>query len=227
MKLSKSKKLSLAAWIVALAVYIFLVFLLSKPENRVPSFWIGFSFTIVAFALTLYIVFKGIKADDLLFNYPLYKLCVSYYVVQLIFGSVFIIFVITGIVWVIAIEVVILAIFVILFFLLNASNEIITKQEKEIKVKRQVINELKDKLDYINHQVEDKDVKDAIEELAEQVRFSDPMSNASVIDLDNTIATKIDELDSIDKNDNEKMLAFINELSFTIKQRNTKLKNSK
>ena len=227
MKISKAKLYSLLGWAIGLALYVFLVFMISKPENRTAAFWIGFSFSIIAILLTLVVVFGGLKANKLLFDYPKYKLCISYCALQGMFSFVFVIFVITGVTWVLVVEVLMLAIFAILFLTLGASNEIILKQEQEVKQKRQVINELKDKVDYLNHKIQDETISKALDKLAEEIRFSDPMSNDVTVSIDQEIESKIDALSTLDETSIEEYLKTLDDLSFLIKQRNTKLKNSK
>ena len=150
---------------------------------------------------------------------------IKYYLLFLSF--VFVIFVITGVTWVLVVEVLMLAIFAILFLTLGASNEIILKQEQEVKQKRQVINELKDKVDYLNHKIQDETISKALDKLAEEIRFSDPMSNDVTVSIDQEIESKIDTLTSLDESNLDEYLKTLDDLSFLIKQRNTKLKNSK
>ena len=228
MKVSKSKIFAGLAWAVVLAIYIFLVFMLSEPRDRKDSFWLGFSFTMFAFVVTLVPVLIGIKAKSALTSYPVFGLCAAYFAIQFIVGLIFIIFKWKNVTFVVIIEVLLLLIFAGLLFFLLSANSAVNKQEQVIVQKRRVLSELQERLAYINHKVTDSAVKAEIAKLSEKIRFSDPMANAATANIDAEISNGINALGlSVAEGDNESLLSQLSDLSFLVTQRNTILKNNK
>lgn len=65
----------------------------------------------------------------------------------------------------------------------------------------------------------DTEIRTALQQLAEKIRFSDPMSDNTVADIESTIAAKVFKL----KTQSDKM-AIIQELNLLLTERNKKAK---
>ena len=91
----------------------------------------------------------------------------------------------------------------------------------EAKVQKKVfyIRERQADIELLADNESDAAVKTALTQLAEKIRFSDPMSNEQLADLENKISTKVAEL----KNAASKM-EIITELNSLLDERNKKCK---
>ena len=84
------------------------------------------------------------------------------------------------------------------------------------------IRELQADIELLADNESDHDIKTALTQLAEKIRFSDPISNEQLTDLERQISNKVAEL----KTATSKMES-IRELNLLLNERNKKCKNLK
>lgn len=114
----------------------------------------------------------------------------------------------------------ILAIICVLVTSGGVAKTAIEETEGKIQAKTSFIKSLKSDVDILLSKETDSEVKDALRKLSDEIRFSDPMSNNA---LDNIEAEISDKLISVSAaGENKKNV--ISEISSLIKQRNIKCK---
>lgn len=186
----------LYAILIALAAgaYNLLLFVIKKQFFAVS--WIGYAFTMLAFALLFVDLFipKGKFGRYPMFGLPLTLFAVWYFLIQLAFGIVLLCydeFELT-VAW-IAETLILLAYCATIVFTLIPKT-LVAGQDENAKEKILYIRSMKQAIESIADAVADEGLKSALKLLAEDVRLSDPMSHASLAPLEERIRMNVDSL---------------------------------
>ena len=186
-------------WVVGLGVllvlYILVAFLI--PFVHTATFWVSFVFTLVAFgvvAASMYIAFvKNPDARSRFYGFPIAKIGVIYGAVQLIAGIIFMALAAYAPVWA-AVLVYAIALGAAVIGLISAEAVVseIHAQDNKLKKDVSLMRSLQSKVNQIAAQSENADVK----ALADEFRYSDPVSNDAIADAEADLAAVVDELQS-------------------------------
>ena len=193
------------------------------PTAKTATFWIAYAFTTAAFAVQIGIWRTALgKAETLnskFLGFPVVHIGIVYAVIQVIAFAVFV-FVPTLPAWsaIVACSVIAGASAVCMISADAGRNEI---ERVEAKVQKKVfyIRELQADVELLADNESDAAVKTALTQLAEKIRFSDPMSNEQLADLENKISAKAAELKTASIK-----LEIITELNSLLDERNKKCK---
>ncbi len=123
-------------------------------------------------------------------------------------------------IWVVVVVcVIILALAIFCIIADNAGINEINRVEEKIKKKRDFIKILQIDIEILVENEADAETKVALKQLAEKVRFSDPMSHEALGEIESRIATKIEEMKKVvDKK------SLIQEVDILLTERNKKCK---
>lgn len=218
MKMSKGQGISLFSAIIIFGIFNIVVFL--APLAHTVVFWLGYFFALfalVTMALTLVLYFgKEIKEDKFL-SLPTVKTAWIYFVLQtalsvwemtafpLSYLPALVINLITGI------------IFAGIILSLYAASGKIDKSEQFTAEKVVFIKQLKFRLD--TAETNDAILAAKIKDLAEDVRFSDPMSHSKLAEIEDELNAAVDALVA-GTSDTEKAMAICEQANKLLKKRN-------
>ena len=193
------------------------------PTSKTATFWIAYVFTAAAFAAQIGIWKTALGKEGTLkskfLGFPLVHIGIVYAVIQVIVFAVFM-FVPTLPVWsAIVVCSVIAGISAVCMISADAGRDEIERVEAKVQKKVFYIRELQADLELLADNESDATVKTALTQLAEKIRFSDPMSNEQLADLEDKISTKIEELKTTSS-----QLEIITELNSLLDERNKKCK---
>ena len=219
--MKKKPLLSLLALCITFALFNVIAFVV--PTDKTTTFWIAYGFSVFAFVaqIPLWAIAFG-KKDTLKSKFlgiPVVRVGVTYLIVQLIAFAVFML-----LPWIapwIAIVTcsIILAVSALCVIAGHAGEIEITRVENTIKAKRAFIQFLQADIEMLAKTEEDAATKIALGKLAEQVRFSDPMSPEMLGELEARISAKVEEIKTAaDKK------ALIEEVTTLLTERNKKCK---
>ncbi len=219
----KSKKTILS--IIAVLFVVFNVIAFAIPTQFSKGFWVAYAFTVVAFVITLFIWLRFFKTNENLkskfINLPILNICAYYIVAQIVVFLVFK-FAYTLPVWVsIIVNIVILAIAIVLLMAVDKSADYIEAVGEKVHGKVVFIKSLTAEIEGIAESVKDDSVREKVDALAEAIRFSDPMSDPSLEDVEKSISDKISTLKNADEKDMESLIA---DITVLINDRNRKCK---
>ena len=178
---------------VLLVLYILIAFLI--PFVHTATFWVSFVFTLIAFAVvaaSIYIAFiKNPDAKSRFYGFPIAKIGVLYGAVQLLGGIVFMALAAIVPAWV-AVLVYAIALGAAVIGLISAETVVEEIHLQDAKLKKDVtlMRSLQSKISQIAAQSEDA----AIKALAEEFRYSDPVSSDAIADAETDLAAAVDEL---------------------------------
>ena len=182
-------------YVILLGVFNLLVFTISKSRNDV--FWLSYGFMTLAFVVQIVSMFMSFKSADVetaFFGIPLASFSIFYLCAELVIGALFMIFQMASFTLALVIQVLVLAVFLIIAIISLLSRD--TVQQISDNVKEHVSN-LKSVLVDIEMLMDgctDPELKADLRKLSETVKYSDPISNEAVADVEQRIMRKISEL---------------------------------
>lgn len=178
---------------VLLVLYILIAFLI--PFVHTATFWVSFIFTLISFAVvaaSIYIAFiRNPDAKSRFYGFPIAKIGVLYGAVQLLAGIVFMALAAIVPAWA-AVLVYAIALGAAVIGLISAETVVEEIHLQDAKLKKDVtlMRSLQSKISQIAVQSEDA----AIKALAEEFRYSDPVSSDAIADAETDLAAAVDEL---------------------------------
>lgn len=219
--MKKNKGMAYAVLAIAFALFNVIAFVV--PTSKTSTFWITYVFTAIAFASQIVIwkfAFKG--ADTLKSNFlgiPLISVGITYLIIQLIAFAIFMAFPIAPTWIAIVVCALILGISAICLIGTETGREEVGRVEEKVEKKVFYIKSLQVDIEMLASDETDADTKAALAKLAEKIRFSDPVSNEILAELEAEITAKVKELKTT-KNKAE----IIKVLDSLITERNKKAK---
>ncbi len=215
----KNKNLGYAVLGILFVLISVIVFVI--PTEKTATFWIAYVFTAVAFVSQIAIWKTALEKEDTLkskfLGLPVVHIGIVYLIIQIAALAVF-----TAVPtlpnWsAIVVCAIILGISAVCMIAGEAGRNEIERIEAKVQKKVFFIKELQADVELLADAETDTDTKAALHQLAEKIRFSDPMSNDALAEIEKAITEKITEL----KNISEKM-AVIQELNSLLAERNKK-----
>jgi dipeptide/tripeptide permease len=224
------KKGTIRAIVVAailLIAYNLVVF--AVPFEKNAAYWVSYGFTMVSFlvvAASIYIAFiKNPDARSRFYGFPIARIGVLYGIAQLVVSLA----VMTFAVWVpwwaaLAAYAIGLAVSVIGLIASEVVVDEIQVQDEQLKVKVSVMRSLQSKVSQLAGQTDASTVK----ALADEFRYSDPVSNDVIADAEADLAAAVDELQAaVVDGDKESVTILCKKVSVLLAERNRLCKLNK
>ena len=192
---------------------------LAIPTSKSAAFWVAYIFTVVALAAQIVLWKRAFGHKELkskFLGFPIVHIGIVYLVVQI---AVLFIFVFAEKLPTWSALVICTAIAAIFMIAADAGRTEIERVEQKIKGKVFYIKNLQVDMEILAGAEKDAKTKKALEQLAEKIRFSDPMSNEQLAVLEDKISLAVENLKSSD----DKM-KIIEDLNLLLDERNRKCK---
>lgn len=218
------KKNSIKGYVILGILFVLIsIIAFAVPTVKTATFWIAYVFTAAAFAAQIGIWKTALSKEGTLkskfLGFPLVHIGIVYAVIQVIAFAVFM-FVPTLPTWsAIVVCSIIAGVSAVCMISADAGRNEIERVEAKVQKKVFYIRELQADIELLADNETNADVKTALTQLAEKIRFSDPMSSEQLVDLENKISSKVAEL----KNAASKM-EIITELNSLLDERNKNIK---
>ena len=217
------KNTKLAYAVLGVVFILFNVIAFTVPTDKTITFWVAYAFTVVAFALQMGIWNAAFKAAETLkskfLGVPIIYVGIVYLVVQLIAFVAFMVFPIIPSWITVIVCALILGISAICLISANVARDEINRAEEKVNQKVFYIRELQADVEMLAEQEQNPEIKTSLTRLAEKIRYSDPMSNVALADLEARIREKVTALRTTDHK-----LEIITELDLLLAERNRKAK---
>lgn len=218
---------SYAYSILGILFIILNVIIFTIPINKTTTFWITYVFTLIAFGMQILIWKVAFnKTETLKSKYlgiPVIYIGILYLIIQMIALAISII-VSTIPTWIaIIINVLIIGISMIYMITTELGKNIVKNTEQKVNQKIFYIKELQTEVEMIAQSEEDNEIKVELEKLAENIRYSDPISNERLVSIEDEISSKVSELKNATKDKKD----IIKEINLMIIERNKKCKINK
>ncbi len=216
--------------VILLAVFSVIAFMIPVPKNTV--FWIGYGCGAFAILFQLYIFKSSFGREDArsrFYGFPIARLGIVYLVIQLV-ASVAEIAVSESLpAWVaVILNVLILAAALIGCITTETMRDEIEKQDTKLKRSVSNMRELQSLADALANQGGDAELKKALRGLADEFRYSDPLTSAQTEDLEAELRSRIGDLQqAVTDGDAEGAKALCGKLLECLRERNRVCKLNK
>ena len=228
MILTRNKKFFLTAMFIIIAVYNIVVFII--PFNKGNGFWTGYAFTMLAMLITTGVGFYVFDQEGLqskFYGIPLISVVWRYLLIQFVIGllEISIDFIPISFQYGIAVNTVLLGACLVGLISVNMTKEEIERIDDKIKEKVFYIKSLQADVENLADKTTDESIKKVLKDLAETIRYSDPMSNPQLAVIENRIEAKAVVLaEAVENTDNSAIKALCNELQQLFAERSRKCK---
>lgn len=195
------------------------------PTSKSAAFWIAYIFTVVALSAQIVLWKRTFGPKELtskFLGFPIVHIGIVYLVVQI---AVLFIFVFAEKLptWSALVSCTAIAAIAAIFMIsADVGRTEIERVEQKVQGKVFYIKNLQVDIEILASAEKDTKTKEQLEQLAEKIRFSDPMSNEQLAPLEERIAIAVESLKSSDDK-----LEIINQLNKLIDERNKKVETLK
>lgn len=224
------KKDTIRALLVAVVVFvIYNLITFMIPFAHTAAFWISYGFTLASFvvvAASIYIAFiKNPDAKSKFYGFPIARVGIIFGVAQLVV-SLLMMALAAIIPWWVAVLVYSVGLGVAVLGLIGMEAVVDEIKTQDVKLKKDVslMRSLQSKINQIASQSDNA----AIKALAEEIRYSDPVSNDAIADAEADLAAAVDQLQAafVD-GDNEAVAQLCRKASALLAERNRLCKLNK
>lgn len=209
--------------VLGIAFVLFNVIAFAVPTVKASAFWVAYIYTVIAFALQIVIWKFLFKKNEVLkskfLGIPLISVGIAYLAIQIIAFVIFMVFPSSPSWIAVVVCALILGISAICLIGTETGREEINRVEEEIAKKVFYIKSLQVDVEMLAEKETDAEIKAALKKLAEKIRFSEPMSNNELADIETEINSKVAELKITDKK-----IESIKEIDMLLTERNKKTK---
>lgn len=216
---------------VVLVVYNVLAFALPFPKTAV--FAVSYLFTTIAILAQIYVIrtafYRGEGVKSKFYGFPIAKLGVIYLAVQLIAGLVFMALGLIVPVWLsLALYVVLLGIAAAGFVAADAARDEVVRQELKLEKDVSRMREFQAKGRALVTLNQIPEAARPLEKLAEDLRFSDPVSSEALTEIEDQLAECLAQLqEAVSAQKTEQILSVCQEAEHILAERNQLCKLSK
>ena len=188
--------------VLAIVFAVFVVIAMAAPFERNTAFWISFVFAVIAMAVQLYaypkaLDFEGHDVRSKFYGFPIIRITTLYLAVQVILSlAVMILCKYVEVKnWILVIlYTVLFALAAVGFIAVDSMKEEVERQETVHKANVGAMQALRSKAALLASQCDDPETKKALGALAENFRFSDPVSSDALKDIEDDLASLLDQL---------------------------------
>ena len=228
------KKNAIRWWVVlgvVLVVYNVLAFALPFPKTAV--FAVSYLFTMIAILAQIYVIrtafYRGEGVKSKFYGFPIAKLGVIYLAVQLIAGLVFMALGLIVPVWLpLALYVVLLGVAAVGFVAADAARDEVVRQEVKLEKDVSRMREFQAKGRALVALNQVPEAARPLEKLAEDLRFSDPVSSEALTEIEDQLAECLAQLqEAVSAQKTEQILSVCQEAERILAERNQLCKLNK
>ena len=231
MKLNEKEKKGLL--VLALLFVVYTLIVLAVPFAKGGMFWLTYLFTAVAFGVQAYVFKlsfeKEAGAKSKFYGFPIARVGVLYLAVQIVLGLVFMALARVAPLWLaLVLYLALLAAAAVGMIATDSIRDEVERQDTQLKKDVATMRALQSKATALPARCEDATAKAALEKLAEEFRYSDPVSAPALADLETDMAATMEELSAaVTDGDNAAVLALCKKISATLAERNRLCKLNK
>ena len=232
MKKSTAKKswiMTAVIYAIIFAVFNLLVFVIANEKNGV--FWMSYAFMCIAFIVqgaSMLLALRSLETETVFMGIPLASLSLYYFFAAIFVGAVFMFFQNAPFKLALVLQILILAIYVVIAIMALMSRNVVQDVNDNLKENVEAIKTLVVDVDVFIPQVNDPALKKSLKKLSETIKYSDPMSNAAVADIEEQIMQTVNELRiNIENSRNAEAIQTCKDIEVLFMQRNSLLKATK
>lgn len=181
-------------WAIALVVFNVITFVSAANtigiSNAGAGFWVGYVFITIVFVANLvcsFLFFKEENIDKIFLKLPIIYIAYIALIVSLIAGAIAMAILVIPY-WVgIVVDVMILAVYAIAIVQVNTAADVVSEIDDRVKAQTFFIKSLTADAQTLMSFAQSDDVQTECKKVYESIRYSDPMSNDALAQIDNQI----------------------------------------
>lgn len=226
--MKKARNYYLIIWAICLALFNIIVFVVPNENCEADNFWIGYALITASLVGNLICSFIALNTKSnakVFYNIPLITTSIVEIVVSSIAGAIFM--TVPGIKsWaVVVVSAVIFAVSAIVSLVAKSTADTVGEIDDNIKTKTSFIKGITLDAEMLMTSTENPGTKAEIKKVYEALRFSDPMSNDALKDVEDRIQNQFNLLSEVIIRDDEAKVAQVSkDLLSLIDYRNKKCK---
>ena len=219
--------------VLAIILVLYNIIIFVAPFTKTSIFWVTYLFTLVSFIVAGVAIYFGFVkkpgAKSKFYGFPVVKIGVIYVLLQVVVGIVLILLNKYVPMWIaVILYSIALALSLLGFISVDAVVKEIERQDVKIKINVNTMRSLQSKVNQLVNNVEGKENIKLIKKLAEEFKYSDPVSNDSLIEIENDLNESVNDLEkAIISNDYESLNRIIKNTSSILSERNRLCKLNK
>lgn len=219
--------------VLAIILVVFAVISLAVPFVKGGVFWLSFVFGIIAIAVQLYVLKTAFGKDESpiskFYGFPIAKIGFVYMVAQLLLSLVFMAIGFMCPIWIpVIVYVALLGGASIGFIAADVTRDEIERQDVVLKADTECMQTLRSIVYPLSGQIEDAECSELLKKMAEEFKYSDPVSSDSIKDIEKELTTLVEELQkAVVDGDIEAIRLFSHKISVTLTERNRLCKLNK
>lgn len=200
-------------WAIALVVFNIITFISTGNtvgiSNAGAGFWVGYIFITIVFIGNLvcsFLFFKEENIDKIFLKLPIIYIAYIALIVSLIAGAIAMAIPVIPY-WVgIVVDVVILAVYAIAIVQANTAADVVSEIDDRLKAQTFFIHSLTVDAQTLMSFAQSDDVKTECKKVYESIRYSDPMSNDALAEIESQIQNEFNTFDDAVKKDNTELV---------------------
>ncbi len=218
-----------AVSIYASYVLIFNAIAFLLPTTKTATFWIGYGFTMLAYAMQLgvyYFTYGKVKTTkEAYFATTVANYAFSHMNTQVLFGIICIFFSQIPVKYALFGSILIFALGLLAVSKAMLGTKIVSDIDTKVKIKTYYMRSLIIDLQKLLAEAEGYETYEEVRKVLETVKYSDPMNNEALVHLEEKISDQYEELViAVEKNNVVKVRELCREINILFVERNNKLK---
>lgn len=219
--------------VLAIIFAVFVVVSLAVPFVKGGVFWLSFVFGIISIAVQLYVLKSAFGKDEnprsKFYGFPIAKIGFAYMVAQLLLSLIFMAIGFVCPMWIpVIVYVVLLGGASVGFVAADVTRDEIERQDVVLKADTECMQNLRSIVYPLAGQVSDVACVEELKKLAEEIKYSDPVSNNHIKEIEGELAALVGELQkAVVDTDAEAIKLLCQKIKISLTERNRLCKLSK
>ena len=195
--MTKNRKRIIIVTAIIFVVFSVIAFAVPFPKGAV--FCVTYVFSVISLAVqpfVMHIAFdEGKDINSKLYGFPIARISVVYCIAQTVLSLVFMALGAYVPIWVVLVfDVLLLGAAAVGFIGADSMRDEIIRQDKKLVKDTKFMRNIESKVNILVNQCSNEDVRKAIAKLAENIKYSDVVSNEALKDIEADLSSCIDEL---------------------------------
>ncbi len=229
--MNKNSGRTLAGVLLILVAFSVITFILPVEKNVV--YWTAYGFAVLAILIQIVVLIsafgKGEDARSKFYGFPIAKIGITYLVIQIILSIVFMAISKIAPLWVVIItSLLIFIIAAVGFIVADATRDEIVRQDQKLKSDVSCITTLRSIVYPLPARCKDAEAVKALKNLADEFRYSDPVSSESLRTIETELEGLVNKLQRMVSDGKEELIpGACHEISGVLSERNRLCKLNK
>ncbi len=235
MNASNNKMTKSLISIYAIVLFVCILAFVIIPFDKIAASWICFAFTVVSIICSCLVSYKafstGNKLVSKVYGFSIFRVGIIYAIAQIIISVILCrigAFVAVPYWIALLLSVILLGTAAIGFIITDSSRDFVEQIDESTRADVEKVTTFQISVAVIVDRCSDAETKAKLVKLDEALRYSDPVSNLRTAEIEASISSMIETLETlIDGNNSQEALALITKIDNKLKERNRICKASK